>query len=146
MRAPWPPPQPLGAPHGTTRPSSLVRSAVQPVSRQSSLMASLNRNQSMLSLKRLPGLVAVLCPIALSVFAQGWIEPQRPLPRGAIEKIRSAVQVAVTGRIARVTVEEWFRNSGPLMDEGDRKSTRLNSSHSQISYAVFCLKKKKKNK
>src|SRR2546430_4890022 len=28
-------------------------------------------------------------------------------------------------------------------DERDRKSTRLNSSHSQISYAVFCLKKKK---
>src|SRR2546430_7695044 len=28
----------------------------------------------------------------------------------------------------------------------DRKSTRLNSSHSQISYAVFCLKKKKKHK
>src|SRR2546428_5399620 len=28
----------------------------------------------------------------------------------------------------------------------DRKSTRLNSSHSQISYAVFCLKKKKKTK
>src|SRR2546427_3402601 len=28
----------------------------------------------------------------------------------------------------------------------DRKSTRLNSSHSQISYAVFCLKKKKKYK
>src|SRR2546430_3030319 len=39
-------------------------------------------------------------------------------------------------RIAR------FQNCyGP---EGDRKSTRLNSSHSQISYAVFCLKKKKK--
>src|SRR2546430_8286023 len=33
---------------------------------------------------------------------------------------------------------------GELIDErgGDRKSTRLNSSHSQISYAVFCLKKK----
>src|SRR5688572_21701168 len=30
--------------------------------------------------------------------------------------------------------------------ERDRKSTRLNSSHSQISYAVFCLKKKKKKK
>src|SRR5256886_13514833 len=30
-------------------------------------------------------------------------------------------------------------------DKADRKSTRLNSSHSQISYAVFCLKKKKKN-
>src|SRR5256886_6001938 len=30
-------------------------------------------------------------------------------------------------------------------DDVDRKSTRLNSSHSQISYAVFCLKKKKKH-
>src|SRR6266496_4790924 len=30
--------------------------------------------------------------------------------------------------------------------EGDRKSTRLNSSHVEISYAVFCLKKKKKKK
>src|SRR2546430_4451122 len=29
-----------------------------------------------------------------------------------------------------------------LSDDRDRKSTRLNSSHSQISYAVFCLKKK----
>src|SRR2546430_10113608 len=29
-------------------------------------------------------------------------------------------------------------------EDADRKSTRLNSSHSQISYAVFCLKKKKK--
>src|SRR5688572_31551663 len=29
---------------------------------------------------------------------------------------------------------------------GDRKSTRLNSSHSQISYAVFCLKKKKQHR
>src|SRR3712207_7663791 len=30
-------------------------------------------------------------------------------------------------------------------DPGDRKSTRLNSSHANISYAVFCLKKKKQN-
>src|SRR2546430_10312158 len=33
-----------------------------------------------------------------------------------------------------------------LSEDQDRKSTRLNSSHSQISYAVFCLKKKKKTK
>src|SRR2546429_3752697 len=32
-----------------------------------------------------------------------------------------------------------------LQGERDRKSTRLNSSHGYISYAVFCLKKKKKN-
>src|SRR5699024_11396352 len=31
----------------------------------------------------------------------------------------------------------------PLMNHGDRKSTRLNSSHVSISYAVFCLKKKR---
>src|SRR5688572_32416523 len=38
------------------------------------------------------------------------------------------------------------RKDPPLLAPGaaDRKSTRLNSSHSQISYAVFCLKKKKK--
>src|SRR2546430_12135530 len=36
----------------------------------------------------------------------------------------------------------WMATDHPFPD---RKSTRLNSSHSQISYAVFCLKKKKKN-
>src|SRR2546430_11220414 len=36
------------------------------------------------------------------------------------------------------------RSDGP--HGGDRKSTRLNSSHSQISYAVFCLKKKNINR
>src|SRR5688572_32357896 len=36
-------------------------------------------------------------------------------------------------------LHNWPRNQ-----RQDRKSTRLNSSHSQISYAVFCLKKKKK--
>src|SRR5437868_11807611 len=35
--------------------------------------------------------------------------------------------------------------AGPARPDGDRKSTRLNSSHVSISYAVFCLKKKKKN-
>src|SRR2546430_15950271 len=38
-----------------------------------------------------------------------------------------------------------IRNLNGLTAPLDRKSTRLNSSHSQISYAVFCLKKKKKN-
>src|SRR2546430_13553019 len=34
------------------------------------------------------------------------------------------------------------RHPARVHERGDRKSTRLNSSHSQISYAVFCLKKK----
>src|SRR5437868_15115209 len=47
--------------------------------------------------------------------------------------------------IHRVTyaVAQWIPGS-PCC--GDRKSTRLNSSHVSISYAVFCLKKKKKRK
>src|SRR3712207_7724686 len=36
------------------------------------------------------------------------------------------------------------RTNGDVGGTGDRKSTRLNSSHANISYAVFCLKKKKK--
>src|SRR5689334_24438735 len=38
------------------------------------------------------------------------------------------------------------RRVDAALDASDRKSTRLNSSHSSISYAVFCLKKKKKKK
>src|SRR3712207_7234008 len=38
------------------------------------------------------------------------------------------------------------RGRGARADARDRKSTRLNSSHANISYAVFCLKKKKKKK
>src|SRR2546427_141688 len=71
----------------------------------------------MLSPKRLLVLSAAFLLIAPELRAQGWIEPIRPFPRGAIQKVRSAVQVAVTGRFARVTVEEWFRNTGPVMDE-----------------------------
>src|SRR2546421_4835645 len=43
--------------------------------------------------------------------------------------------------------ERGFPAAIPVLgDVRDRKSTRLNSSHDQISYAVFCLKKKKKKK
>src|SRR5690606_40716744 len=44
----------------------------------------------------------------------------------------------------RVQYPVWFSVIARYLQ--DRKSTRLNSSHVKISYAVFCLKKKKKNK
>src|SRR2546427_2896035 len=47
-----------------------------------------------------------------------------------------------SGIVALATPERTVKINISL----DRKSTRLNSSHSQISYAVFCLKKKKKKK
>src|SRR5688572_33083461 len=56
----------------------------------------------------------------------------------------------LTGRLeAGVTKERRpysIFNTLQAVPSQDRKSTRLNSSHSQISYAVFCLKKKKKPK
>jgi Ca-activated chloride channel family protein len=62
--------------------------------------------------------VALVIASSPAVGAQGWIDPIRPGPTGRIERVRSAVQVSVSGRVARVTVEEWFRNVGPTMDEG----------------------------
>src|SRR3712207_7952835 len=48
--------------------------------------------------------------------------------------------------MARGLVHRRMQMLGVLFPiEGDRKSTRLNSSHANISYAVFCLKKKKQN-
>src|SRR5205085_10370381 len=50
------------------------------------------------------------------------------------------------GVLARLPAREplFDELDGQSAGDTDRKSTRLNSSHSQISYAVFCLKKKKK--
>src|SRR2546426_4752272 len=58
---------------------------------------------------------------------------------------------ALQKRVARIRIrpdekQPRHRIAGfVLLAEGDRKSTRLNSSHLVISYAVFCLKKKKKH-
>src|SRR3712207_8271810 len=48
---------------------------------------------------------------------------------------------------SQLLVDYLYRhyNTDPGRARLDRKSTRLNSSHANISYAVFCLKKKKKN-
>src|SRR3989442_11120211 len=66
---------------------------------------------------------------------------------------RSLVRAPVHNPITPAVVTEWvpaLREARPVPDSavaaesGDRKSTRLNSSHVRISYAVFCLKKKKR--
>src|SRR2546430_11406018 len=63
-------------------------------------------------------------------------------------RITGLGEVAVRGAANEATVALRIVPSdrfsvGNYRRERDRKSTRLNSSHSQISYAVFCLKKKK---
>src|SRR3712207_8681020 len=69
-----------------------------------------------------------------------------------VERARHAVGADLAGAEARhagLRHNSEPRNARQLVDQGfgqaigDRKSTRLNSSHANISYAVFCLKKKK---
>src|SRR5438270_2442826 len=68
---------------------------------------------------------------------------------GSVINVASFVAIlgAATSQIAytasKVAVLSMTRELGVQFARQDRKSTRLNSSHSQISYAVFCLKKKK---
>src|SRR2546430_12385331 len=57
----------------------------------------------------------------------------------SLSTVSSAHGVTPGGTLLHQLGQGRFEVSVPL----DRKSTRLNSSHSQISYAVFCLKKKK---
>src|SRR3712207_6986176 len=52
---------------------------------------------------------------------------------------------AMYDELMQQPVPDRFRELLDQLDKKDRKSTRLNSSHANISYAVFCLKKKKKN-
>src|SRR5690349_23369817 len=72
----------------------------------------------------------------------------------SIELLREASE-RVWVELARARAESALRESearfrtmadSSLSRSADRKSTRLNSSHVEISYAVFCLKKKKKKK
>src|SRR2546430_7746657 len=49
-------------------------------------------------------------------------------------------------QLHRVRLPGGARTQLTFLTDPDRKSTRLNSSHSQISYAVFCLKKKNNTK
>src|SRR2546427_7220200 len=75
------------------------------------------------------------------------------LPDGLRREIGEAVASAEINRYPDPTAPALVKRLRKVMGIApeydvslDRKSTRLNSSHSQISYAVFCLKKKKKNK
>src|SRR5438270_10644867 len=70
---------------------------------------------------------------------------RRGNPIGSWRRTYRTRESAIASLLAEAG-ERWpgvVIGSYPASSE-DRKSTRLNSSHSQISYAVFCLKKKKK--
>ena len=57
---------------------------------------------------------------ASPVMAQGWIEPSPGIRcECSVQRTRTSVSVRVTGRVARVEVEEWFRNQGGILGQGD---------------------------
>src|SRR3990167_11214138 len=62
-----------------------------------------------------------------------------------LERKKEALQNILKSALPKLTVSlpDNLREKAKKFAMGDRKSTRLNSSHSQISYAVFCLKKNK---
>src|SRR2546426_9393734 len=63
----------------------------------------------------------------------------RDVGRGRNERQRNRRRIGVGEDESQLPAQQFGRR----IDERDRKSTRLNSSHLVISYAVFCLKKKK---
>src|SRR2546429_2293992 len=67
--------------------------------------------------------------------------PYTTLFRSLVEGIGLHPGVVLSSSLAAISLEE---DEKPTLLARDRKSTRLNSSHGYISYAVFCLKKKKK--
>src|SRR2546430_9873854 len=76
---------------------------------------------------------------ALPIYARVVRGPRRPRPLSSSPGKSADLRWISHGRV--------HRDPGlPHRRRADRKSTRLNSSHSQISYAVFCLKKKKKHR
>src|SRR5256886_5724319 len=90
----------------------------------------------------------VLSPISLLFFLFFFLMIRRP-PRSTLfpyTTLFRSVNGTNRNHIARLNADGSLDLSFDPGTGTDRKSTRLNSSHSQISYAVFCLKKKKKKK
>src|SRR5207245_6494413 len=88
-------------------------------------------------------------PRALHSFPTRRSSDLEPGPRGCPRRCRTTRQRRVPprpGRRARSERRplELLTQVSKILEVEDRKSTRLNSSHGSISYAVFCLKKKKR--
>src|SRR5690554_3605355 len=90
-------------------------------------------------------------PRTMATITDGWNDLTLSMfgdCRAQIEEWQSASIVRIVATANRVKGKVYLNNAKPIPDDCvgtigvDRKSTRLNSSHVRISYAVFCLKKK----
>src|SRR5438034_1433332 len=90
--------------------------------------------------RRLAERAAAELQVPIYLYAKAATRPERE----RLPDIRKGEFEGLRERIGRDPAAD--PDVGPKRIHPDRKSTRLNSSHTVISYAVFCLKKKKKNK
>src|SRR2546422_907426 len=102
-----------------------------------------------LILQPIPGGALVLIAVTLAAVAggltiqqtlEGYGDPTVWLVMAAFFISNAMIKTGFARRLALIFVRAFGKSS-----LGDRKSTRLNSRHGYISYAVFCLKKKKKH-
>ena len=92
--------------------------------------------------------------VIIEAMRRAFMKLNLPAPRD--EQTRSIIGLSLDEAISTIAPElspgklvegvEAYKQSFVELRAEDRKSTRLNSSHVVISYAVFCLKKKKKEK
>src|SRR5256885_4436706 len=99
---------------------------------------------------KVTGVQTCALPIYVAFAVTTYVEEVRIAVKGnsgitGIKDLNGKTIVTTTGTTSVQTLRKNKRADGLTFKE-DRKSTRLNSSHLVISYAVFCLKKKKQNR
>src|SRR5258707_15825341 len=96
----------------------------------------------------------IFAPTRLPIFFFFFLMIRRP-PRSTLFPYTTLFRSKQMGSTRQITIEHFVVASNQPYEKvleglesrlGDRKSTRLNSSHANISYAVFCLKKKNSKK
>src|SRR2546427_165812 len=94
-------------------------------------------------------LTAAIAALAIGAGGAWWTQGQRyGLQLEQLRHQQTSTELESTRQAVRdmAGFQKGLTDALATFQATDRKSTRLNSSHSQISYAVFCLKKKKKKK
>src|SRR3990167_10552465 len=97
-------------------------------------------------LAKLRELIKANAPVDTGALRDSFDDPRtvQLLPDGTIEVDSPLPYARIQDQGGTIPPYDIIAAKGPGHVMRDRKSTRLNSSHSQISYAVFCLKKKRK--
>src|SRR2546430_16287509 len=123
----------------------LVITPAAPIAEQPSPKPAVERRKAALQAdaegQYVPGYHFVVGPLRFSGFS---LRPEALVTfaqtGSGAEEVAGCLEATITAVSIHLRCES--PEVGVVTIEGDRKSTRLNSSHSQISYAVFCLKKK----